>query len=107
MRGSPLSRPGVSVDGVPAHAVHLLQLDRAPQLLQRARLDLAHALARDAEEPARLGERARHAVVEAVADAHDLLLALAERAQQAADLLVLELQLDEALDRGRRLGQVL
>ena len=47
------------------------------------------------------------AVVEAVADAQDLLLALAQRAQQPVELLVLELQLDQALDRDRRLAQVL
>ena len=87
--------------------LHVLQLDRTPELVERARLDLPHALARDPEVLAGLRERARHAVVEAVADAEDLLLALAQRAQQPVDLLVLELELDETLDRGRRLAQIL
>src|SRR2546423_13230439 len=67
------------------------EVDRAPQLGERAGLDLAHALARDAEVLAGLRERARDPVVEAIADAQHLLFALRPRAQEAVDLLVLEL----------------
>src|SRR5215831_14201648 len=88
-------------------ALELLELQGAPQLLEGPRFDLPHPLPRDAEVLAGLRQRTRHAVVEAVADAQDLLLALAERAQQSVEVLVLELELDQPLDRGRRLAEVL
>src|ERR1041384_6280845 len=91
-----------SMDHLAALAVEVGEVDRAPELRQRARLDLADPLARDAEMLAGLLERAGDAVVETVADAQDLLLALRERAEQAVELLVLELELDQALHRHRR-----
>src|ERR1043166_1785868 len=91
-----------SMDHLAALAVEVGEVDRAPELRQRARLDLADPLARDAEMLAGLLERAGDAVVETVADAQDLLLALRERAEQAVELFVLELGLDPALHRHRR-----
>src|SRR5437867_13008270 len=82
-------------------------LEGVPQLVERPRLDLPHPLARDPEVLAGLGQGASHAVVEAVADPEDLLLAPAERAQQAVELLVLELELHQALDGGRGLAEIL
>src|ERR1051325_3853458 len=96
-----------SMDHLAALAVEVGEVDRAPELRQRARLDLADPLARDAEMLAGLLERAGDAVVETVADAQDLLLALRERAEQAVELLVLELELDQALHRHRRAADVL
>src|ERR1051325_5667780 len=96
-----------SMDHLAALAVEVGEVDRAPELRQRARLDLADPLARDAEMLAGLLERAGDAVVETVADAQDLLLALRERAEQAVELLVLELELDQALHRHRRPAAVL
>src|SRR5512138_2386598 len=84
------ARPGESrrrsVDRRAALAVAVREVDRAAQLLERARLDLADALAGDAEVVPRLLQRPGDAVVEAVADADHLLLALAQRAQQPVDL---------------------
>src|SRR5262245_54921159 len=88
-------------------AVHLQELDGAAQLLERASFDLAHALPRDPEVSAGLRQGARDAVVESVADPEDLFLALAQRTQQPVQLLVLELELDQALHGQRRLPQVL
>src|SRR5439155_887905 len=98
---------GRSLDDRSRGVVELLELERAPQLLERAGLDLANPLAGDAEMLPGLRQRASHAVMEPVADPQDLLLALAQRAQHAVDLLVLELQLDEMLDRRGGLAQVL
>src|SRR6185503_7565961 len=109
MRRSAGSLPwaGGSVDDLAVLAVHVREVDGAAQLRQRARLDLAHALARDAEVLAGLGKRPRDAVVEAVPDAQHLFLALRQRAQQPIQLLVLELQLDQPLDAHRGTAQVL
>src|ERR1041384_6360893 len=60
-----------SMDHLAALAVEVGEVDRAPELRQRARLDLADPLARDAEMLAGLLERAGDAVVETVADAPD------------------------------------
>src|SRR5260221_10615972 len=81
-----------SMDDLAALAVQVGEVDRAPELRQRSHLDLADSLARNAEMLAGLLERARDAVVEAVADAQDLLLALRERAEQAVELLLLQLE---------------
>jgi hypothetical protein len=95
------------VDRGPGGALDLVVFQGAAQLAERPRFDLADALARDSEVSARLGQRASDSVVEAVADSQDLLLALAERAQQPIEFLVLELELDQALDRERGLAEVL
>src|SRR5215470_12535658 len=105
------SQPRAGPRSVRAGAVgarlELLVLEGAPQLVEGACLDLAHALARDAEMEPGLGEGAGDAVVETVADAQDLFFTLAQRAQLPVDLLVLELDLDQALDRGGRLAEIL
>src|SRR5436190_9539833 len=87
--------------------LELMVFERTPQLLECSGLDLPHPLARDTEVLACLRQRARHAVIEAVADAEDLLLALTERAQQSIELLVLELDLHQALDRRRGFAEIL
>src|SRR5580765_6441528 len=92
-RRSITARPPRSLHGRAALAVEFLHFDRAPQLLERTGLDLAHALARDPEVFAGLLQRTRDAVLESEADAQHLLLALAERVQNAIHALVLELQL--------------
>src|SRR5437762_5926545 len=101
------ARRARSMDDLAALVVQVREVDRAPELGQRARFDLPHPLARDAEMLAGLLERPRDAVVEAVADAQDLLLALGQRAKQPVDLLVLELELDQALHRHRWPADVL
>src|SRR5262249_12642034 len=100
-------RGAASVDDLAVRAVQVGQLDRPAELGQRPGLDLAHALARDAEVVARLLERARDAVVEPGADPQHLLRALPQRAQPPAELLVLELQLHQPLHAHRRTAQVL
>src|SRR5262245_6732260 len=95
------------MDRGPRRALQLVVFDRTAQLVERTRLDLTHPLARDAEMLSGLREGARDPVVEAVADPQDLLLTLAERAQQPIQLLVLELQLHQAFHGCRRLAQVL
>jgi len=84
-----------------------VERERLAQFVERTRLDLTHALAGDAEALAGLLQRVRDPILEAVPDAQDLLLALAERAQQAIDLLVLELEVDQMLDRRGRPAEVL
>jgi hypothetical protein len=66
------------VDRGSGGALDLVVLQGAAQLAERSRFDLTHALARDSEVGAGLGERASHAIEEAVADSQDLLFPLAE-----------------------------
>src|SRR5207248_3030603 len=61
---------------------------RVAQAAQRLCLDLADALAGDAELLAHLLERHRPAVVEPEAEPDDLVLALGQRGQYLADLLL-------------------
>src|ERR1044072_2773325 len=96
-----------SMDHLAALAVEVGEVDRAPELRQRARLDLADPLARDAEMLAGLLERAGDAVVENLADARPLPRARRGGAERAVELLVLELELDQALHRHRRPADVL
>src|SRR6478735_5266748 len=63
------------------------------ELLQRVVLDLADALARDAERPADLLERLRRAAVQAEAERDDLALAERQRVQRLLDVLPAEAQL--------------
>src|SRR6185436_6003659 len=62
-------------------AGELTRADRVAQLAHRLGLDLAHALARDAEDPADLLEGVGVAVADAVAQLDDLALAEGQRAE--------------------------
>src|SRR4029079_19488679 len=85
----------------------VVSIDGAAQLVEGARFDLAHALPGDAEPLAGLCERPVSAGEEAVAQPEDLFFACGERAQQAVDLLVLELDLDHLLDRMGSFAEIL
>src|SRR5262249_7498096 len=98
--------PG-SMDHAARGPFELVDFERVAQLLEGASLDLSHPLARDPEMLSSLGQGARHPIEEAVPDAQDLLLPLTEGAQEAVQLLVLELDLDQALDRRGGLPQIL
>src|SRR3954452_18369952 len=63
------------------------------ELLQRVVLDLADALARDAERPADLLERLRRATVQAEAERDDLALAEGQRVERLLDVLPAEAEL--------------
>ena len=84
--GSPRGRSQRPGDGF-----HLAQLREA---LERLGLDLAHALARQAEPAADLLERLRLGVVEAVAERSRLPLALAEGGERLASASAAERDLD-------------
>src|SRR5207248_3004428 len=71
--------------------LHLLELRQAPE---RLNLDLAHALARQAETPADLLERLRLGVREPVAENQDLALAPRQRRERLLQRLAPERHLD-------------
>jgi hypothetical protein len=77
--------------GLATPALLLDGLDELPQFQDRAPLDLAHALARDAENDADLLEGARVVPVEPEPQAQDPLLARGEAPEEASDVPALEL----------------
>src|SRR5207244_1686227 len=74
-----------------------LHLAQARETLERLGLDLAHALAGQAEPPADLLERLRLRVVESVAQDQDLALALREGSQRDRERLAAQRALDRPL----------
>src|SRR5947199_3392329 len=78
-----------------------LRLGQGLELLQRVVLDLADALARDAERAADLLERARLPAGEAEAELDHLALALGQRVERGLDVLAPERELGRVV---RRLG---
>ena len=70
------------------HVAQLLRLGEALQLLERLVLDLADALARDVERAPDLVERARVLAAEAVAQLEDAALAVGEVLQRLAQRLL-------------------
>src|SRR5256714_14441078 len=71
-----------------------LHLAQARETLERFGLDLAHALARQAEAPADFLERLRLGVVEPVAEDQHLPLALGERRKGLGERLAAQRDLD-------------
>src|SRR5207245_11179447 len=83
-------RPGARASALVEVVAQLLTADGVPQLRQGLGLDLADALAGDAELLADLLEGASLAVVEPETHAHDLLLAIGELVESLGDRLVEE-----------------
>src|SRR5262245_8550225 len=84
-------------------SLHALDLVAAPELLERALADLAHPLARDAEQLADALERQRlGAMIEAVIEREDAALARREVAlEEPPDEFALELRVGRLLDLAR------
>src|SRR5262249_45127507 len=90
--------PSCDVEGgtqpLERYCFHLTQLGQA---LERLRLDLTHALARQAEPAANVLERLRLRVVEAVTEDDHLSLAIRERRQRLRKRLAPQRSLDRLL----------
>src|SRR5262249_42350525 len=80
--------------------VEILRGQCLAQLLQGARLELPHALARQAERLADLLERVLLLAAEAVAEPQDQLLARGERADQGSDSRAHPLAVEPVVGRG-------
>src|SRR4051812_10258062 len=127
----PFAHPGERAAGRLGDVAQLLRLGQRLQLLERLVLDLADALARDVERPPDLVERARVLAAEAVAQLEHAALAVGEVLQRLAQRLLGEdlrsalvgrlgplvgdelaelgllLVADRLLERDRRLGRAL
>src|SRR3954454_4016288 len=86
----PAGVTNVRARGCLRHVAELLGLRERLQLLQRLVLDLADALARDVERPPDLVERARVLAAEAVAQLEHAALAVGEVLQRLAQGLLRE-----------------
>src|SRR5205807_8392787 len=84
-------------------APQLAAVGGVAQLAERLGLDLADALARDAELAPDLLQRAEAAVLQAVAQLDDAALAVGEALQRVADLALEELLRGQVDRRGHRL----
>ena len=111
-RGLPPRRAGAGRGGVPRGRAEAglrglaqrRELAHPAEPAERARLDLAHALGRDAELAADLAQRRRLAAGDPVAQLDDLALALGQLAERGAQRLGAQRDVDLVLGR-RRVGR--